>query len=83
MTCKHFWLIDSPPDPPWGECKLCHARRLFSNVSESKYGAGDCLQPDDEASYIGRRVSLWHSARFVKPKKQGACAGSLRAPPAR
>jgi len=31
--CQHRWLIPSPPAEPWGECRMCGARRLFSNTA--------------------------------------------------
>ncbi len=29
--CRHRWRIPSPPDEPIGVCKVCGARKRFSN----------------------------------------------------
>lgn len=37
MQCPHHWVIEAARSPnSWGVCKLCGARRSFSNVLSPK-----------------------------------------------
>lgn len=40
--CRHHWLIESPQGATsWGTCKLCGARREFSNSASDAIWDGE------------------------------------------
>ena len=64
--CRHHWLIDSPQGPTSiGMCKLCGARKEFSN------SAGDFLWEDEPLSELSS--GRWGKSRDLHaPTEKGA-----------